>query len=307
MLIPNATVIINPGAGGRSVRREWPQIEKQLQEAGVSFDFEFTRSAGHATEIASQAIGRGCRYLVAVGGDGTVSEVVNGMLRSSSSVGSILGIVPAGTGRAFSHSLGIAEDYLTACSCLAGHRRLLIDVGVVRCWSHGQPVERFFVNEASIGLSAEIVDAWKSLPGGIGRTINLPLRAVAGYKALAMHRNKTVRLRVRDEVESVCICTVVVANGRYCGDRMLIAPNASLNDGVLDAIIVDDVSTSELIGIRPTLYNGSHIRHAKIREKKVTAITIESDEPLLVEADGEVIGETPVSFEVKPSALTVVV
>jgi diacylglycerol kinase (ATP) len=88
---------------------------------------------------------------------------------------------------------------------------------------------------------------------------------------------------------------------------MLIAPNASLNDGVLDAIIVDDVSTSELIGIRPTLYNGSHIRHAKIREKKVTAITIESDEPLLVEADGEVIGETPVSFEVKPSALTVVV
>ena len=307
MPISNAKVIINPVAGGHSIRREWPQISRQLQKVGLSFDHEFTRSAGHATEIASRAIDSGYRYLIAVGGDGTVSEVANGMLRSSNSTDSILGIVNAGTENAFSFSLGIDEDRINSCTCLAGHRRVLIDVGVVKCWSHGQPVERFFVNEASIGFSAEIVGAWRSLPGTLGRGMNLPFRVVAGYKALAMHRNKTVRVRIGNEVESLCICTVVVANGQYCGDRMLIAPHASLYDGLLDAIIVKDVSISELIKIRPTLYDGSHISHAKISEEKITTITVESDEPLLVEADGDVIGESPASFRVMPSVLTVVV
>jgi diacylglycerol kinase (ATP) len=306
MPVSKAKVIINPVAGGRSVRKEWPQISRQLQKLGLSFDYEYTRYAGHATEIANQAVDSGYHYLIAVGGDGTVSEVANGILRSSNAAESFLGIVSAGTAHAFSVSLGIDQDRIKALSCLADRKTVLIDVGVVRCWNHGQPVERFFVNEASIGFSAQIVGAWKSLPGNLGRGMNLPLRGVAGYKALAMHRNKMVRVCVGNEVESVCLCTVVIANGRYCGDRMLIAPDASMYDGQLDAIIVEGVSITELIKIRPTLYDGSHISHAKIREKKITAITIESDEPLLVEADGDIIGESPASFRVMPSALTVV-
>jgi len=307
MPVSNAKVIINPVAGGHSARREWPQISRQLQKVGLLFDYEFTRRAGHATEIAIRAIDTGYRYLIAVGGDGTVSEVVNGMLRSGKSADSIIGIVSAGTAHVFSLSLlGIDEDHIHACSRLASRRKVQVDVGLVRCWSHGRPVERFFVNEASVGFSAEIVGAWRSLPGNLGRGINLPFRVVAGYKALAMHRNKTVRIRMGNEIESLCICTIVVANGQYCGDRMLIAPHASLNDGLLDAIIVEKVSKSELIKIRPTLYDGSHISHVKIREKKISAFTIESDRPLLVEADGDVIGESPASFQVMPSALTVV-
>ena len=98
-----------------------------------------------------------------------------------------------------------------------------------------------------------------------------------------------------------------MANGRYLADGMQIAPHASLDDGLLDVVIIGDVTKSELLKIRPTLYNGSHIRHAKIREKKTTTVTIESDEQLLVEADGELLGEGPASFWVIPSALTVVV
>jgi diacylglycerol kinase (ATP) len=307
MSASDATVIVNPMAGGRTVRREWPKISAQLRKAGLSFEFEFTQGTGHAAEIATQAIHRGRQFLIAVGGDGTVNEVVNGMLKSGEAANLKLGIVPAGTAHAFSYSLGIGKDYADICSSLVGKRTIKIDIGVVKCRSQGQTVERYFVNEASVGLSAEIVDAWGFLPTGPSRSTNLPFRTLAGYKALASHRNKTVKLLVGDEVESLCICAIFVANGQYCGDKMLIAPHASLNDGLLDSIIVGDISKSELMKIRSTLYDGSHIKHSKIREVRTPGIKIESDEPLLVETDGDVIGESPASFRVIPSALTVVV
>jgi len=258
-------------------------------------------------EIARRSADGGYHCLIAVGGDGTVNEVANGILCSSRSGNTILGILGVGTAHAFALSLGIGEDYVNAFSLLTGQERALIDVGVVQCWRQGQSIKRFFVNEASVGFPAEIVDAWKYLPTRIGHSLNLALRTVAGYKSLATHRNQRLSLRVGNEVESISCCAVVVANGRYFADGMQIAPHASLNDGLLDVVIVGDVTKSELLKIRPTLYNGSHIRHAKIREKKTTTITIESDEQLLVEADGNILGEGPASFSVIPSALTVAI
>jgi diacylglycerol kinase (ATP) len=306
----HAKVIVNPEAGSGSVRREWPHINRQLQKAGLSFDYEFTKGTGHAVDIANKAISSGYRYLIAVGGDGTVNEVANGILRSSNPLSIILGVVSAGTAHAFSFSLGVAEDYINstnACSFLVDQKRTLIDVGVAQCWNHGQSIERFFLNEASIGFSAEIVDAWKSLPNRFGKSVNIALPTAAGYKSLAIHRNKNVRLHVGNEVESISICTVFVSNGQYCADRMLIAPQASLDDGLLNVIVVSDVSKLELLRIRPTLYDGSHVKHPKIRETKTSIVKIESDEHLLVEADGDILGECPASFRVIPSALTVVV
>ncbi|MFC2002490.1 diacylglycerol/lipid kinase family protein [Chloroflexota bacterium] len=302
-----AKVIVNPVAGSRSVGREWQRICRQLREAGLSFDYELTKHAGHAMEIARRSADDGYHRLIAVGGDGTVNEVANGTLRSTRSGNIILGIAGMGTAHAFALSLGIGEGYANAFSLLTGQGRALIDVGVVQCWSQGQSIKRFFVNEASVGFSAEIVDAWKYLPTRFGHSLNLALRTIAGYKSLTTHRNQRLSLRVGNEVESICCCAVVVANGRYLADGMQIAPHASLDDGLLDVVIVGDVTKYELLKIRPTLYNGSHIKHAKIREKKTTTITIESDEQLLVEADGDILGEGPASFWVMPSALTVVV
>ena len=302
-----AKVIVNPVAGSHSVGREWSRISGQLRKAGLSFDYEFTERAGHAIEIARQSADSGYKCLIAVGGDGTVNEVVNGILHSTKPGNAILGIVAAGTAHAFALSLGIAEDYVKACCLLTGQGRAVIDVGVVQCRKQGQTIERFFVNEASVGFPAEIVDAWKYLPNSFSRSLSLALRTITAYKSLATHRNKIVRLCVGSEFESCSSCAVVVANGRYLADGMQIAPHASLSDGLLDIVIIGDVTKSELLKIRPTLYDGSHTSHPKIREKKTTTITIESDEQLLVEADGCIIGESPASFWVIPSALTVVV
>ena len=300
-------VIVNPEAGSRSVGRKWPRIIRQLEKEGLAFDYEFTKSRGHALDIAGRSIGNGYRYLIAVGGDGTVNEVANGILRSNNPQSIILGIVSAGTADAFSFSLGIAEDHNVINSFLTDRSSTLIDVGVVRCYNHGQSAERFFLNEASIGLAAEIVDSWKSLPTRFGKGVNLALRTATGYKVLSIHRNKKVKLQIGDEAESISMCAVMVSNGQYCADRMFLARHASLNDGLLNAIIVGDVTRFELLKIRPTLYKGSHIEHPMIREKKATNVTIESDERLFVEADGDILGECPASFWVKPSALSVVV
>lgn len=302
-------VIVNPEAGSRSVHRDWPKISKELHKAGLLFDYEFTEGVGQATDIASRAINSGYNYLIAFGGDGTVNEVANGILRSNNSLDVILGIVSAGTAHSFSFSLGFSEDHcnINQYSYLTAKKRTLIDVGIEQCWNRGKLIERFFLNEASTGFSADIVDAWKSLPIRFGKNVNLALRTIAGYKSLATHRNKNVRLYIGNEVESIPMCTVIVSNGRYCANKMLIAPHASLNDGQLDAIIVSNISKFKLLRIVPTLYKGSHIKYPEIREKTTEFIKIESDEHLLVEADGDIIGECPVSFWIKPLALTVVI
>ncbi len=307
MSLPYAKVIVNPVAGGNSVSKQWPQINKQLCNVGLSFDYEFTSGTGHATELARQATEMGYRCLVVVGGDGTVNEVANGILCSGRAGSTILGIVSAGTACNFARSLGIAQNYVGACSLLMGKGRAVIDVGVVKCQSNGRPIQRYFVNTADVGLGSEIVDTWQHLPNHLGRSINYRLRTVQGLSYFFKHRNTFIKLHEGDKVETIFSCDIIIANGQYFGNGMKIAPHAKLNDGLLDVVIVRDVGRFALLKMWPTLYSGSHIRNPKIKEVKTTDITIESEDELFVEADGLILGETPASFWVIPSALTVVV
>ena len=306
MSVPYAKVIVNPAAGGCSAGRDWPRIGRQLNDVGLSFDYEFTKRMGHATEIARKAIDIGYQCLVVVGGDGTVNEVANGILCSTHSRSITLGIVSAGTACSFARSLGIPRDYVSACSLLAGQGRVVIDVGIVQYQNQGQIMHRFFVNVAEVGFGSAIVAAWKRLPNRFGQSINHKLRTVEGLKCLLTHRNKLMKLYMGDDVEAIRGCDIIIANGQYFADGMQIAPHARLDDGLLDVVTVSDVGRSELLKIWPTLYSGGHIGHPKIKETKTTSVTIESNEHLFVEADGLILGETPASFRVIPSALTIV-
>jgi len=307
MSVPYTKVIVNPVAGGCSVRKQWPRISRQLRDVGLLFDCEFTTGAGHAMEIAREAAETGYRCLVVVGGDGTVNEVANGILCSTHAGNTILGIISAGTACNVARSLGIPRDYASACSRLVGQGRALIDVGVVQYQSQGKPLQRFFLNVADVGFGSATVDSWKRLPDRFGQRINSKLRTVEGLRCLTTHRNKLTELRIGDDIETICCCDIIIANGQYFADGMQIAPHASMDDGLLDVVTVGDVGRYELLKIWPTIYSGSHIAHSKIRESKTTRITIKSDEQLLVQADGIIFGETPASFRVIPSALTIIV
>ena len=304
MSIPYAKVIVNPVAGAYSTRRKWPRISKLLRLVGLSFDYEYTEGVGHAIELARAATSDGYRYLVAVGGDGTVNEVANGILHSTNSADTILGIVSTGTGSDFVRSVGIPRDYTRACSFLTSSRRSLIDVGVVEYRSKGQSLRRFFVNAAGVGFDAAVVEVTERLPKYFGGTIPYVvglLRTLFGYK------NKAVVLGVDSKVEAKRILSVIVANGDYFGGGMHIAPEASLNDNLLDVVVIGDIGKFELLKALPTVYNGTHVTHPKVRMEKAAQITIESSERILVHADGELLGEGPASFWLVPAALNIVV
>ena len=304
MSVLPAKVIVNPAAGASSTRRKWPVISRLLNHIGLPFDFEYTEGVGHAIELARLAASDGYRYLVAVGGDGTVNEVANGILRSTNASTTALGIVSTGTGSDFIRSVGISRDYTSACSALTGSRRLSIDVGVVEYQSKGQTLERYFINAAGVGFDAAVVRETERLPKFFGGTIPY----VAGMlRTLISYKNKPVVVRVGDEVENYRVLNMAVANGGYFGGGMHIAPDAELCDSLLDVVIIGDMGKLELLKEFPTIYKGTHINHPKVTVKKGSNISIESSEPMLVYADGESLGECPASFRVVPGALSLVV
>ena len=304
MSIPYAKVIVNPVAGAHSTHRKWPGISRLLKHIGLSFDSEYTEGVGHAIEIARAAATDGYQYLVAVGGDGTVNEVANGILYSPGSGNTILGIISTGTGSDFMRSVGIPRDYTSACSFLTGSRRLLIDVGVVEYKSKGQSSQRLFVNAAGVGFDAAIVAATEHVPKYFGGTIPY---LTGLLRSLFSYRNKPVVLSVGSKVETTRICSVAVANGAYYGGGMHIAPQAELDDNLLDVVIIGDTGKFELLKALPMVYKGTHITHPKVRVERATRIAIESSERILVQADGELLGEGPASFWLMPAALNIVV
>ena len=303
MSIQYSKAIVNPAAGGYSTYREWPSISKHLTNQGLLLDYVYTEGVGHAMELAKEAANAGYRYIIAVGGDGTVNEVANGILRSTHPNNIALGMVSTGTGSDFVRSVGVPRDYTGACSFLTNSRRLLIDVGVVEYKSQGQTLQRFFVNGAGVGFDATVVEATQRLPKYFGGTIPY-LAGLLG--SLFGYRNKSVILSLGSEPETKRILSVVVANGRYFGGGMYVAPQAELGDSLLDVMIVGDIGKFELLKAMPMVYKGTHITHPKVSMTKATRITIASSEQLLVHADGELLGEGPVSFWLVPSALNIV-
>jgi len=308
MSIEYARAIVNPAAGGHSTYRKWPLMSKYLRDKGLLFDYVYTEGVGHAIELAEAAVNEDYRYIIAVGGDGTVNEVVNGILNSTGSYDTTLGIVSAGTTCSFARSIGIPLDPITSCGLLTSQNRLAIDVGIVEYSSQGQNFRRFFVNEADIGFGATVIEASKHIPHLLGRKINYLPYVIIGLASLISYKNKRITVRIEDETEDVYDCAMlVIANGNYFGGGMQIAPNARPDDGLLDMVVFGNMRKSDFLKIWPMTYKGRHVSHNKVRMRKISNVSISSSDRILLEADGEFLGEGPVSFSVLPSALNMVV
>ncbi|UCE97881.1 MAG: diacylglycerol kinase family lipid kinase [Dehalococcoidia bacterium] len=304
MPVPQAKVIVNPVAGARTTYRKWPKISRFLRHIGLPFEFQYTEGVGHAIELAREAVNNGCQLLVAVGGDGTVNEVANGVLLSEDLSEAAIGIISTGTGGDFIRSAGINRDYTKACSSLTGAKRRLIDVGVVEYYNDGKRNKRFFINSSGIGFDAAVAEISNQLPKFLGGTIPY---IIGLFKSLVGYKNKLVTVSMNNRTETKRILSLVVANGNYFGGGMRVAPLAYIDDGLLDVISVGDMGKLELLKAFPTIYKGTHIDHPKVETAKTTQIKIESTERFSVHADGEFLGEGPVSFGVIPSTLSVAV
>ncbi len=300
-----AKVIVNPAAGNGASLRHWPHIKIQLDKLGIKYDVVFTERIGHAIDLAREAAAQHYRYIVAVGGDGTINEVVNGLLSAPLVDRMALGVVNTGTGSDFVRSLGIPRDPDRACHHLLSDKRLKVDVGVIEWGHNGAAKRRYFVNAAGVGFDAEATETRRKLP----KIFRGPISYVIGvFSTLLGYRNKPITKKL-DEADATLgkTLSVIVANGMYFGGGMKVAPDALLGDQLFDVLTIGDIGKFELMQAFPSVYKGTHITHPKVKVQRAATVNLSSVERLLLQADGEIIGEGAFRFSLLPGALSVIV
>jgi YegS/Rv2252/BmrU family lipid kinase len=294
-----SVVIVNPSSAGGSTGEAWPQIASDLRSQYGAFRAVFTKHRGDATTLASDAARKGAKLVIACGGDGTISEVANGIL--SSGKDAELGILPSGTGGDFRRTLEIPSRTRDAARILRIGRTVRIDVGRVSYLDgNGSEATRYFVGVASCGMSTKVIE----------RVKNNRISFANALLKTAM-RNEPVRLVIQlddSHERHLLVSNLCVANAQYFGGGMKIAPDAKLTDGKFDVIGVGDLSAVKIFTSAPRVYTGSHlsmdeVSHALARKISVRAADRAAD--VALEVDGELPGSLPATFQIIPEALRV--
>ena len=301
-----AKFIVNPASANGSTRKLWGGLEQAILAEIGEVDASFTNGPNHATDLARKALADGFEMVVAVGGDGTVNEVVNGFFDSGRPVNpdAALGVISRGTGSDFIKTMNIPREIEAAARALKGRAVKRCDAGrFTSRGPNGEEMERYFINIADFGVGGEAVER-----------VNNTTKAFGGFasflygtlKTLWAYKGKKVRIRVDDDYEiETTVNSVVIANGRYFGGGMWIAPEAVVDDGLFDVIILDDMSFTESLLNIPKLYKGTHVDDPKVKCLRGRTIVAESDEEVLIDVEGEHGGRLPARFEIIPSAINV--
>jgi diacylglycerol kinase (ATP) len=289
--------LVNPASANGSTGRRWPVLARRAAELGLKGDALLSERPGHLTELTAQAVAAGASRLAVVGGDGTVYEVANGVLGAGGAEVE-LAILPRGTGRDFARSLGLPARFDDAVEVALNGSVRTIDAGRAT-FHHGRA---WFANFAGAGIS-----------GAIARDANASSKALGGRASFLVStvrvfsRWKSARVEATVEAESRRgqMFEIVAMNGPYAGGGMRIAPDAVLDDGLLDCVLFGDVTKLDFLTTFPKIYRGRHLSHPKIELLRGASVTIEADPPLPVVLDGEQPGTTPARFEIVPRALRV--
>ena len=294
---PIARLIVNPQAGRGRGRRYARRLRRYLERSGLRFKAVFSRARGDVERQALEACMSGCRHVVVVGGDGTVHEAVNGILKAGT--GAALGLIPLGTGNDFAKAIGLPLDWRKACDRVVeriGQEPRHIDAA--RC------NDFFFANGIGIGLDARVTIAsekLKWLPGSIGYVAALVRVLADGIprtQARIVHDGQILE----QEISLISIC-----NGQYIGGVFHMAPAALNDDGVLQMVVAEGVNRRQVLALAPKVIRGTHTNAREATFVDGARFTVDTDLPLPVEADGEVrySDARHLEIEVLPGALPV--
>lgn len=291
-------MIVNPAAGGGRALRFGGWLRERLA-ARPEARLEVTRRPGDAERLAAEAPAAGHDRVIAVGGDGTVQEVVNGLLAGERPPE--LGIVPLGSGNDLARSLRLPAEPATAWRAAIGRDTRALDVARAR---NGDGTERWFASAGGIGFDAQVAAAmierrgWQAGRAGYLFTTLVELRRFS---------NRRVVIRVDGRSATHDVLLVAIANGPFYGGGMRIAPDARADDGILDLCVVGDVSRMTAIRQLPNLYRGTHVDHPQVSVERGRTIEIDGDADTRIHLDGEPFGSLPLRVSIAPGALSVAV
>ena len=308
-------VIVNPVSGNKRTGQTWHETERFLRKTLGDIDVSFTRGVKDATILTNQALRDGTYdHIIAVGGDGTLSEVVNGFMVNDHMVNprAALSYIPSGTGSDIAKTLGIPPDKEQAIMRIAGlltdNSHQMLDIGkITHKRLDDSDFTGYFLNIASFGMSGNVV-RHINRASFLKRFGGKVAFYVASMMALGQYTNKNIRICVQHEGrtvldENINTRLIAVANGRFFGGGMIIAPNASPNDGIFDLIIVENLNALQTAMKLPKIYSGAHLAEKAVRVVRGTQITAQTDENIWIDADGEFPGKLPLAIEVVPQVL----
>jgi YegS/Rv2252/BmrU family lipid kinase len=250
-------------------------------------------------ELARGAVERGAELVVAVGGDGTLNEMVNGVAES----GVTLAVLPLGTGMDFGRTYGIPTKFEDAVRVAMDGETRTIDAARVayRTWG-GEDATRWFANIGSVGMSAAVAQRANSMSKALGG------RATFFYalaRVFLEWENTEITVTLDDGERRGRTHDVILANGRWHGGGMKLAPDAQPDDGLFDVVVIGDVNKRDFVTTAPKLYKGKHVGHPKVEVLRSATVTVDAPEHMPIEVEGEQIGTTPARFEIVPGALRV--
>jgi YegS/Rv2252/BmrU family lipid kinase len=292
--------IVNPHSGNGNVARIIPLIGQHFEEAAVPFEIYLTKKANDATAVAREISGK-FPVLVAVGGDGTVNELVNGMGPSN-----ILGVLPTGSGNDFSKMLQLPHGTNEILQVIAKQKTKLIDLGhITAINSRLEKIEKYFVNSVGIGLDAKVAYEASKLPmlRGLAKYVVSARKSIFSYSPAMAH----VSFGLRESHGKHLL--IAIGNGKSAGGGFYLTPDAILDDGLLDICLAKDISVLETLKIFPFVLKGKHGRFDKIEFGRAAKLNVKGDDDLPVHVDGEVVGldNREIAIDLKPRSLRVIV
>lgn len=299
--------IVNPQAGSGRGRTDWPHIESLLKSKGVKFSYVLTEHKYQAVELTVNAINQGYKKILAVGGDGTLNEIVNGVfiqkLHPTTEIN--IGVIAVGTGNDWFRMYKLPATYEGKVDAIKNEKLFLQDVGKVEYEESKVKQIRYFANAAGIGFDAEVARRTNRLKesGRKGTLLYIGslIRALFDYKA------SYINVSINDEKLTGSIFSMTIGIGCYNGGGMMQVPNAISDDGLFDVTVIRHIKKFGVIRNIYRLYNGTILRHPKISGHRGSLLSVSSNPPVGLEVDGETLGISPFSFSVVPQSINVVV